>query len=67
MYDNAIIDFENTKNIEEIIEKQKQVKYTGKLDDSVTACEVEFFDDDGDTIDVFTTPKDVLELVEEFD
>lgn len=29
--------------------------------------EVEFFNDDGDTIDVFTTPKDVLELVEEFD
>ena len=26
LYDNAIIDFENTKNIEEIIEKQKQVR-----------------------------------------
>lgn len=24
--------------------------------------EVEFFDSDGDTIDVFTTPSDVLEL-----
>ena len=32
------------------LEKQKQVKYTGKLDDSVTACEVEFFDEDGDTM-----------------
>lgn len=28
-----------------------------------TYFEVEFFDDDGDTIDVFTTPADVLELV----
>ncbi len=25
--------------------------------------EVEFFDSDGDTIDVFTTPKEVLELI----
>ena len=28
-----------------------------------TYFEVEFFDDDGDTIDVFTTPANVLELV----
>lgn len=28
-----------------------------------TYFEVEFFDSDGDTIDVFTTPADVLELV----
>lgn len=27
------------------------------------AFEVEFFDDKGDTIDIFTTTKDVLELV----
>ena len=28
-----------------------------------TFFEVEFFDDDGDTIDVITTPADALELV----
>ncbi len=28
-----------------------------------TYYEVEFFDSNGDTIDVFTTPRDVLELV----
>lgn len=30
-----------------------------------THFEVEFFDDDGDTIDVFTTPAEKLELVAE--
>ena len=29
-----------------------------------TYFEVEFFDSDGDTIDVFTTPADAIELVE---
>ncbi len=28
-----------------------------------TCFEVEFFDSDGDTIDVFTTPTNVIELV----
>lgn len=28
--------------------------------------EVEYFDDEGDTIDVFTTTKDVLELVQSY-
>ena len=32
-------------------------EYDGK------ALEVEFFDNDGDTIDVFTTPVEVLELL----
>lgn len=32
-------------------------EYDGK------AFEVEFFDDDGDTIDVFTTPAEVIELL----
>jgi hypothetical protein len=32
-------------------------EYDGK------AFEVEFFDNDGDTIDVFTTPVEVLELL----
>ena len=35
-------------------------KYDGK------AFEVEFFDNDGDTIDVFTTPVEVLELLIEY-
>ena len=35
-------------------------EYDGK------AFEVEFFDDDGDTIDVFTTPKEVIELLIEY-
>lgn len=30
-----------------------------------TAFEVEFFDKDGDTIDVITTPVDIIELVSE--
>ncbi len=30
------------------------------------ASEVEFFDNDGDTIDVFTTPKEVIELLIEY-
>ena len=30
------------------------------------AFEVEFFDNDGDTIDVFTTPVEVLELLIEY-
>lgn len=32
-------------------------EYDGK------AFEVEFFDDDGDTIDAFTTPAEVIELL----
>jgi len=35
-------------------------EYDGK------AFEVEFFDDDGDTIDIFTTPKEVIELLIEY-
>lgn len=35
-------------------------EYDGK------AVEVEFFDNDGDTIDVFTTPVEVLELLIEY-
>ena len=35
-------------------------EYDGK------AFEVEFFDNDGDTIDVFTTPVEVLELLIEY-
>ena len=35
-------------------------EYDGK------AFEVEFFDSEGDTIDVFTTPVDVLELLIEY-
>ena len=35
-------------------------EYDGK------AFEVEFFDSDGDTIDVFTTPVEVLELLIEY-
>lgn len=35
-------------------------EYDGKF------FEVEFFDDDGDTIDVFTTPANILELVSSF-
>ena len=35
-------------------------EYDGK------AFEVEFFDDNGDTLDVITTPADLLTLVEEF-
>ena len=35
-------------------------EYDGK------AFEVEFFDDNGDTIDVVTTPAELLELVEEY-
>ena len=35
-------------------------EYDGK------AFEVEFFDSDGDTIDVFTTPAEVLELLIEY-
>ena len=30
------------------------------------AFEVEFFDNDGDTIDVFTTPVEILELLIEY-
>ena len=32
----------------------------------VKAFEVEFFDSEGDTIDVFTTPVEVLELLIEY-
>ena len=35
-------------------------EYDGK------AFDVEFFDSDGDTIDVFTTPVEILELLIEF-
>ena len=35
-------------------------EYDGK------AFEVEFFDSEGDTIDVFTTPVEILELLIEF-
>ena len=35
-------------------------EYDGKV------FEVEFFDNDGDTIDVFTTPVEVLELLIEY-
>lgn len=35
-----------------------------KYDDSM--YEVEFFDNDGDTIDVFTTPIEVIELLIEY-
>lgn len=31
-----------------------------------TCFEVEFFDDEGDTIDVLTTPAEVLELVQKY-
>ena len=36
------------------------LEYDGKC------FEVEFFDNDGDTIDVFTTPVEVLELLIEY-
>lgn len=36
------------------------------LDYDKEYCEVEFFDKDGDTIDVVTTPKELLELVWEY-
>ena len=35
-------------------------EYDGK------AFEVEFFDNDGDTLDVFTTPVEVIELLTEY-
>ena len=31
-----------------------------------TCFEVEFFDDEGDTIDVLTTPAEVLELIQKY-
>ena len=36
------------------------------LDYGEELCEVEFFDKNGDTIDVVTTPKKLLEVVWEF-
>lgn len=36
------------------------LEYDGKC------FEVEFFDDEGDTIDVLTTPAEVLELVQKY-
>ena len=40
--------------------KEFVLEYDGKF------FEVEFFDDDGNTIDVFTTPADCIELEREF-
>ena len=37
------------------------------LDYDKKYCEVEFVDDDGNTIDVITIPKELLELVWEFE
>ena len=51
---------------EDYIEISKRTKGTIVLLYDEKNCEVEFFDKDGDTIDVVMTPLNKLELIESF-